>query len=99
MCFQAIRWSIPIASPSSTYTLRGTFTSQSVCIVIEGDFNTDALLRDKYPRISTALNVTFQLSQTNFSTLKLLDLKVTRETYKPFRGVRSKASGKVDVRY
>jgi len=79
---RTLRWTIPIASASSTYSLRGTFTSQ-----------------DKYPRISTALNVTFQQNQANFSALKLQDLKVTREAYKPFRGVRSKASGKVDVRW
>jgi len=79
--------------------LRGTFTSQCVYNIFEVDYNIDTPLRDKYPRISTALNVTFQLNQTNFSALKLHDLKVTRETYKPFRGVRSKASGKVDVRW
>ncbi|PVG04189.1 clathrin adaptor, mu subunit [Serendipita vermifera] len=51
------------------------------------------------PRPAPAIQVTFSQSDTSFSSLKVQDLRVTGEMYKPFRGVRSHALGKIDVRW
>lgn len=51
------------------------------------------------PRPANAFQVAFSQTDASFSALKVQDLKVTGENYKPFRGVRSHINGKVEVRW
>ncbi|KAJ7087249.1 Mu homology domain-containing protein [Mycena belliarum] len=51
------------------------------------------------PRPAHALQVRFTLSSFTFSTLKVDQLKVTGEVYKPYKGVRGKATGNVEWRW
>ncbi|KAJ7499346.1 Mu homology domain-containing protein [Mycena latifolia] len=78
-----VRWEVPVVPPSSVWSLRGSFTSAS----------------NSAPRPAHALQVRFTLSSYTFSALKVDQLKVTGETYKPYKGVRGKASGNVEWRW
>ncbi|KAJ6567293.1 Mu homology domain-containing protein [Mycena vulgaris] len=78
-----VRWEIPVVPPSSVWSLRGSFTSFS----------------NSAPRPAHALQVRFTLSSYTFSALKVDQLKVTGEVYKPYKGVRGKASGDVEWRW
>ena len=50
--------------------------------------------------ISPAVNVGFTIQNHSFSDLKVDQLRVTGEMYKPFKGVRQVAmAGKVDIRF
>lgn len=51
------------------------------------------------PRPAPSLQVSFMQAEASFSSLKIQDLRVTSEQYKPFKGVRSQLCGKVDVRW
>ncbi|KAJ7477154.1 Mu homology domain-containing protein [Mycena galericulata] len=50
-------------------------------------------------RPAHALQVRFALSSYTFSALKVDQLKVTGEVYKPYKGVRGKATGDVEWRW
>jgi AP-3 complex subunit mu len=45
------------------------------------------------------MQVSFSQADSSFSSLKIQDLRVTGEMYKPFRGVRSRLQGKLEVRW
>ncbi|KAK7061349.1 MHD domain-containing protein [Favolaschia claudopus] len=51
------------------------------------------------PRPAHALQVRFTVPSYTFSSLKIDQLKVTGETYKPYKGVRGKTSGNVEWRW
>ncbi|KAJ7229033.1 Mu homology domain-containing protein [Mycena pura] len=51
------------------------------------------------PRPAHALQVRFDIASYTFSALKVDQLKVTGEVYKPYKGVRGKASGNVEWRW
>ncbi|KAJ7162632.1 Mu homology domain-containing protein [Mycena crocata] len=51
------------------------------------------------PRPAHALQVRFALSSYTFSQLKVDQLKVTGEVYKPYKGVRGRATGDVEWRW
>ncbi|KAF7354942.1 MHD domain-containing protein [Mycena sanguinolenta] len=51
------------------------------------------------PRPAHALQVRFAISSFTFSSLKVDQLKVTGEAYKPYKGVRGKAIGNVEWRW
>jgi len=76
-----VRWEIPVVPLSSTWTLRGSFTSSS----------------KSHP--AHALQVRFAVSSYTFSSLKVDQLKVTGEVYKPYKGVRGRAIGNVEWRW
>ncbi|KAI0775455.1 clathrin adaptor mu subunit [Irpex lacteus] len=79
---QSLRWEVKSMSPSSTYNLRGSFTSTS-----------------KHPRPAKAFRVTFEIPQHSFSSLKVEQLKLTGEMYKPYKGVRVKSMGDIEWRW
>ncbi|KAJ7179515.1 Mu homology domain-containing protein [Mycena filopes] len=78
---QVVRWEIPIVPPSSTWTLRGSFTSSGKS------------------QPAHALQVRFAVSSYTFSALKVDQLKVTGEVYKPYKGVRGRAVADVEWRW
>ncbi|KAJ7667599.1 Mu homology domain-containing protein [Mycena polygramma] len=51
------------------------------------------------PRPAHALQVRFALSSFTFSALKVDQLKVTGEVYKPYKGVRGRATGDIEWRW
>lgn len=53
----------------------------------------------KFPRPSRAFRIRFDINQHSFSTLKVDQLKLTGEMYKPYKGVRGKSSGDVEWRW
>ena len=53
----------------------------------------------KAPRPSRAFRVRFEVLQHTFSALKVDQLKITGELYKPYKGVRGRSSGDVEWRW
>ncbi|KIJ56590.1 hypothetical protein M422DRAFT_148680 [Sphaerobolus stellatus SS14] len=51
------------------------------------------------PRPSQAFKTTFEIQQYSFSSLKIDQLKMTGETYKPFKGVRGQGRGTIEFRW
>ncbi|KAF8974705.1 Mu homology domain-containing protein [Flammula alnicola] len=79
---RVLRWEISNAPPSSSWNLRGSFTTPSIA-----------------PRPSHALQVRFEIQSYTFSSLKVDQLKITGETYKPYNGVRGRSIGNVEWRW
>lgn len=76
-----IKWEIVNIPPSSTWNLRGSFTTLST------------------PRPSHGIQVRFEIQSHTFSALKVEQLKVTGEMYKPYKGVRGRSIGNVEWRW
>jgi AP-3 complex subunit mu len=71
-----------VSAPGRTATLRGTFTSS-----------------DAHPRPARAAQISFALpAGTLLSALKIDQLKLSAETYKPYKGMRGRALGRVEWR-
>jgi hypothetical protein len=51
------------------------------------------------PRPSHALQIRFEIQSYTFSSLKVEQLKITGEAYKPYKGVRGRAIGNVEWRW
>jgi AP-3 complex subunit mu len=79
---RVLRWEIGTASSGTTCTLRGSWSAGP----------------DAAPRPARALQVTFGVPRTTFSALKIDQLKVTGEAYKPYKGMRGRSTGKVEWR-
>ncbi|KAJ7122857.1 Mu homology domain-containing protein [Mycena epipterygia] len=62
--------------------------------LLRGSFTSTSVARPAH-----ALQVRFALSSYTFSALKVDQLKVTGEVYKPYKGVRGKATGNVEWRW
>ncbi|KAF8204837.1 Mu homology domain-containing protein [Pholiota molesta] len=62
---------------------------------LQGSFSTQSIA----PRPSHALQVQFEIQSYTFSSLKVEQLKITGETYKPYKGVRGRAIGNVEWRW
>ncbi|KAK7696571.1 hypothetical protein QCA50_001229 [Cerrena zonata] len=77
-----LHWDIKAVSASSTYSLKGPFSSTI-----------------KYVRPSRAFRVQFEIPQHTFSSLKVDQLKMTGEMYKPYKGVRGRSTGDVEWRW
>ncbi|KAI0079752.1 clathrin adaptor mu subunit [Panus rudis PR-1116 ss-1] len=77
-----LRWEMKAIAPSSSYNLRGTFSSGS-----------------DLPRPSRAFRVTFEVANHTFSSLKVNQLKLSGEAYKPYKGVRGYSKGDVEWRW
>jgi AP-3 complex subunit mu len=76
------RASRSVAAPGRTATLRGTFASI-----------------DAHPRPARAAQISFALpAGTLLSALKIDQLKLSAETYKPYKGMRGRALGRVEWR-
>lgn len=71
-----------VSAPGRTATLRGTFASS-----------------DGHPRPARAAQISFALpAGTLLSALKIDQLKLSAETYKPYKGMRGRALGRVEWR-
>ncbi|KAI0069170.1 clathrin adaptor mu subunit [Artomyces pyxidatus] len=79
---RVLRWSIPSLPPSS-----GRWTLQGSFITSTGR-----------PRPSRSIQTTFSLSSHLFSALKVDQLKLSGETYKPYKGVRGRSEGMIEWR-
>ncbi|KZT12616.1 clathrin adaptor mu subunit [Laetiporus sulphureus 93-53] len=77
-----LRWELQNVPASSSYTLRGTFSSSA-----------------KIPRPSRAFRIHFDITQHSFSALKIEQLKLTGEMYKPYKGMRGKSAGDIEWRW
>lgn len=55
--------------------------------------------RSKNPRPSRAFRITFEIAQHSFSSLKVDQLKLSGEMYKPYKGVRGRSTGDVEWRW
>ncbi|KAH9967729.1 Mu homology domain-containing protein [Lactifluus volemus] len=99
-----LRWSLP--PPTTTTTTTATTTTASAAAMgtrssrgggatLQGTFaSTDA-----HPRPARAAQISFALpSGALHSTLKVDQLKLSGETYKPYKGVRGRAFGRVEWR-
>jgi AP-3 complex subunit mu len=62
---------------------------------LRGSFSTPSIA----PRPSHALQVQFEIQSYTFSSLKVEQLKITGETYKPYKGVRGRAIGSIEWRW
>jgi len=62
---------------------------------LRGSFTTPTIA----PRPSHALQVRFEIHSHTFSSLKVEQLKVTGESYKPYKGVRGHSIGNVEWRW
>ncbi|KAH8830552.1 Mu homology domain-containing protein [Flagelloscypha sp. PMI_526] len=76
-----LRWEISSAPASSSWSIKGTFSTPS-------------------SRPANAMQARFLLPQSakTYSNLAVEQLRVTGETYKPFKGVRGRSTGKVEFR-
>lgn len=85
-------------SPSSTYSLRGSFTTRLVdCLLLIMILT--SMWSSKSLRPARAFRVTFEIPQHSFSSLKVEQLKVSGELYKPYKGVRTKSAGDLEWRW
>ncbi|KAI9510954.1 clathrin adaptor mu subunit [Russula earlei] len=79
---RTLRWSLPPTASGRTATLHGTFSSA-----------------EAHPRPARAAQVSFALPPgALLSALKVDQLKLVGETYKPYKGVRGRAFGRVEWR-
>ncbi|KAF8227969.1 clathrin adaptor, mu subunit [Tricholoma matsutake] len=78
-----LRWEILAIPPSSSWNLRGSF-STSLTLP---------------PRPSHALQIRFEIHSYTFSSLKVEQLRITGEVYKPYKGVRGRSIGHVEWRW
>jgi len=62
---------------------------------LRGSFTTPTIA----PRPSHALQVRFEIHSHTFSSLKVEQLKLTGEGYKPYKGVRGHSIGNVEWRW
>lgn len=53
----------------------------------------------KKPRPARAFRIRFEIHQHSFSALKVEQLKITGEPYKPYKGVRGRSEGDVEWRW
>ncbi|CUA76835.1 AP-1 complex subunit mu [Rhizoctonia solani] len=54
---------------------------------------------DGAPRPSRSFVVTFEIPQHSLSTVKIDQLRISGESYKPYKGVRSSVEGRVEYRW
>jgi len=79
---RTLRWSLPPATSGRTATLQGTFASA-----------------DAHPRPARAAQVSFALPPgAMLSSLKVDQLKLSGETYKPYKGVRGRGFRRIEWR-
>ncbi|TBU22047.1 clathrin adaptor mu subunit [Dichomitus squalens] len=62
---------------------------------IRGTFSSTA----EHPRPSRAFRVRFEVPQYNYSAIKIEQLKLTGEVYKPYKGMRGSSLGNIEWRW
>lgn len=104
---QVLKWEISNAPPSSSWNLHGSFGTPCVKFPIYSNTRLafshpnlcTRILRSSAPRPAHALYVRFEIPSYTFSALKVEQLKITGETYKPYKGIRGRAIGNVEWRW
>ncbi|KAI0723502.1 clathrin adaptor mu subunit [Earliella scabrosa] len=67
----------------------------SASYTLRGSFTSTA----ETPRPSRAFRVRFEIPQHNFSAIKIEQLKLTGEAYKPYKGMRGSSFGNIEWRW
>ncbi|KAF8609266.1 clathrin adaptor mu subunit [Ceratobasidium sp. AG-I] len=62
---------------------------------LKGSFSSS----EQAPKPSRSLLVNFEIPQNSLSMIKIDQLRVTGESYKPYKGVRSSVEGKIEYRW
>ena len=98
---QTLVWELKQVVPSASYNIRGTFSSTYAAIVSLDAWPThmSSPHRVEHPRPSRAFRVRFEIPQYNFSAIKIEQLKLTGEVYKPYKGMRGSSLGNIEWRW
>ncbi|KAH9942998.1 clathrin adaptor mu subunit [Epithele typhae] len=67
----------------------------SATYTLRGTFTSTA----EHPRPARAFRITFDLPAYNFSAIKIEQLKLTGESYKPYKGMRGASRGNIEWRW
>ncbi|KAI0334884.1 clathrin adaptor mu subunit [Cubamyces sp. BRFM 1775] len=86
-------WSFNPRTLSLVWELKTVVPSASY--TLRGSFTSS----NEMPRPSRAFRVRFEIPQHNFSALKIEQLKLTGETYKPYKGMRGNSLGDIEWRW
>ncbi|KZP27919.1 clathrin adaptor mu subunit [Athelia psychrophila] len=81
---KVLKWDVPSLAPGSAGN-----------VSLRGTFASSA----KIPRPARALRLRFEIHAHTFSGLKVEQLKVTGEAYKPYKGVRGRSLGDIEWRW
>jgi hypothetical protein len=98
---QVLRWEIQNMPTSSSFHLRGSFTSRYFSSFLaspdEANYAPIQLVRNTPAPLA---HCAFDSRSTNtFSALKVEQLRITGEGYKPYKGVRGRSVGDVEWRW
>ncbi|KAI0637697.1 clathrin adaptor mu subunit [Trametes polyzona] len=86
-------WSFNPKTSMLIWELKAVVTSANYSL--RGTFTSSA----ETPRASRAFRVRFDIPQHNFSALKIEQLKLTGEAYKPYKGMRGNSQGNIEWRW
>ncbi|KAI0676750.1 clathrin adaptor mu subunit [Trametes maxima] len=86
-------WSFNPKTQTLVWELKAVVPSASY--TLRGSFTSSALT----PRPSRAFRVRFDIPQHNFSAIKIEQLKLTGENYKPYKGMRGSSLGNIEWRW
>jgi len=92
---RTLRWSLPPSASGTSGSTRSVSAPGRTATTLRGTFSSG----DARPRPARAAQVSFALPMgTLLSALKVDQLKLSGETYKPYKGVRGRAMGRVEWR-
>ncbi|KAI8984988.1 clathrin adaptor mu subunit [Trametes punicea] len=86
-------WSFNPRALTLIWELKAVVPSASY--TLRGSFTSSA----ETPRPSRAFRVRFEIPQHNFAALKIEQLKLTGENYKPYKGMRGNSLGNIEWRW
>ncbi|KAL1937571.1 hypothetical protein VTO73DRAFT_13066 [Trametes versicolor] len=86
-------WSFNPKTQTLVWELKAVVPSANY--TLRGSFTSSA----ETPRPSRAFQVKFGIPQHNFSALKIEQLKLTGEAYKPYKGMRGSSQGNIEWRW
>ncbi|GBE79230.1 clathrin adaptor mu subunit [Sparassis latifolia] len=93
MASQNASWSFDLKTMTVRWEMKNVPPSSS--FNLHGSFTSTA----KLPRPARAFRVRFEILQHSFSAVKIDQLKLTGEVYKPYKGMRGKSAGDVEWRW
>jgi len=93
-----VLWDLKNVPPSGTHSLRGSWVSRSESS-LRSSFTNRRSNSQKYPRPATAFRVKYDITKYSYSSIKIDQLRMTGEMYKPFKGFRANSKGDVDWRW
>ena len=96
---QVLCWEIPNMHSSGSWVLRGSWTSKYVRSAVVARCVFDCLFRTKIPRPAHAFQIYFEIPSYSFSSLKVDQVRLSGETYKMYKGVRTVGRGSIEWRW